>query len=115
MLDLEIRKKIADYAAGTIDAGELEAWLSGETWDVEDESPSTQRLAFEAMRLVSERSHGDWTDEQLREQLGALSRYYWFEAAPKTPKTAIPGSEAVLIRRGRWSAASDRSPAGASA
>lgn len=104
MLDLEIREQIGRYARGRIDGAELDAWLSAEAADAED--AATQQLAFDALRLLSEGANGDWEDEDLRDRLGALSRFYWFQQAPKN---VIPASGSIFIRRSRWSAGTDRS------
>lgn len=80
MTDLEIREQIARYTRGEIDASRLEDWLEDASWDVHEPAES---LAANALRLLAEHANGDWTDPELREQLGALSRTYWFERAPK--------------------------------
>jgi hypothetical protein len=105
MSDLEIRKQIACYLDGEINASELEAWVSEESWDLEDKPSATRKLANDVLRLTSEAANGDWTDEQLRERLGALSRTYWFESAPKTK---LSGSEGVFIRHGQPLAGTER-------
>lgn len=105
MLDLEIRQQIARYVAGDLDADRLEAWLSAETGDIDGESPETRQLAFDALRLLAEHGNGDWQDVELRERLGALSRTYWFEGAPKT---VLSGSESSIISRDPQSAGTDR-------
>lgn len=103
MVDLKIREQIARYARGRIGADELDAWLSAEATDAEGES--AQQLAFDALRLLSEGANGDWEDEELRERLGALSRLYWLEQAPKT---VILGSGSIFIRQSRWSVGTER-------
>jgi len=70
--DLQIREQISRYCAGQIDAAALETWLSAATWDIDDESPVTRQLAFDGLRLTSEAANGDWTEQELREHLGAL-------------------------------------------
>lgn len=71
--DLQIREQISRYCAGEIDAAELETWLAAKTWEIDQESPATRQLAFDSLRLTSEAANGDWTDEELRGQLKALS------------------------------------------
>ncbi len=71
--DLQIREQITRFCAGEIDAVDLEAWLSAATWEIDQESPATRQLAFDSLRLTSEAANGDWTDEELRDQLKALS------------------------------------------
>ena len=92
-MDLEIRERIASYVAGTIEAAALEDWLADVAWDLTEE-PSSTHVAT-AMRLLAERGNGDWTDEELRDHLGALNRSYWFDVAPKETWT---GSDAHVIQ-----------------
>jgi hypothetical protein len=106
MFDLKLREQIARLVTGEITPAELEAWVSAEAWDVDDEAPATRQLAFQVLGLTSEYANGDWDEAELRERLGALSRIYWFEQAPKN---VVGGAETTVIRRGRWSAGSDRS------
>jgi hypothetical protein len=40
-------------------------------------------VAAEALLLLAEHQNGDWTDGELRSGLGAISRTYWFDQAPK--------------------------------
>lgn len=103
MLDLEIREQIADFVRGDIDAAQLEDWLEDASWG-EDAEP-TRTLAATVLRLLAEHANGDWTDSEMREQLGALSRNYWFEQAPKT---ALAGSDTPIILQDQRSAAAGR-------
>ncbi len=105
MLDLQIRQQIADYVAGDIEASQLEEWLSVATGDLENESSGTRRLAFDVLRLAAERGNGDWEDAELRERLGALSRIYWLEQAPKT---VLSDSESLVISCDPQLAGTDR-------
>ena len=76
--DQEIRERIRACIEDEISAAELEDWLETESWDDAEMSVPTQHLANDALRLLAERGNGDWTEEELAEQLGALSRLYWF-------------------------------------
>jgi len=97
MLDIEIRKQISLYTREEITSSDLEGWLSEKTWDIDDEPVATRDLAYEALRLTSEAANGDWTDLELRERLGGLSRTYWFKQAPKT---AYANSDTRVTRSG---------------
>jgi hypothetical protein len=104
MLDLEIREQVARYVADELKASELEDWLESESWDLEAEPART--LAADLLRLLAEYANGDWTDSELRAQLGALSRTYWFDQAPKQSRS---GSVSGVIRQGaQQSATADR-------
>jgi len=104
MVDLEIREQLARYVAGKLDAAELEDWLENESWDVEFEP--TRALAADALRLLAEHANGDWTDLELRAQLGALSRTYWFDQAPK--QTRSGSASGVIRQEAPQSATADR-------
>jgi hypothetical protein len=103
MVDLDIRRAIADYLAGGISPGELEDRLHDFAWDV-DEEPA-RSVAADALLLLAEHQNGDWTDDELRACLGAISRTYWFDQAPKH---VTAGSSQVTRRiqlsagAGRW-------------
>jgi hypothetical protein len=104
MLDLEIREQVARYVEGTLEASELEDWLENESWDLEAEPART--LAADVLRLLAEYANEDWTDSELRAQLGALSRTYWFDHAPKQTRS---GSVSGVIRQeAQQSATADR-------
>ena len=92
MSDLEIREAIRRYITGDLDAPTLEDRLEAVAWDM----PAAQRLVADALRLLAEHANGDWTDSELRERLGVLTRTYWFEQAPKH---TMPGAESVVIRQ----------------
>lgn len=103
MIDLEIRQEIARYIAGQQDARELEDWLENVAWDLEDQPG--RALAATALRLLAEHSNGDWTDSELREKLGAVSRIYAFDQAPRA---AVSGSASSIIRQEQRPATADR-------
>ena len=98
MADLEIREQIHRYLNGEIDAPALEDWLENTSWDAVDAAGS---LGENVLRLLAEHANGDWTDGELREQLGSMSRTYWFGRAPKH---TYVGSAAQVIRQDQSSA-----------
>lgn len=73
-IDQEIREQISRYLDGRIDAADLEDWISVEAWDIDKESPSTRQLGYDTLRFIAEAQNGEWTDDELREHLGALIR-----------------------------------------
>ncbi len=109
MLDLEIRERIARYTRGDLGARELEDWLEGVVWGL-DTQPEKD-LAATALSLLVEHANGDWTDAELRGRLGALSRTYWFDHAPRT---VISGSIARVTRLNQSSGSAGIRPATAS-
>lgn len=96
--DLQIREQISRYCAGQIDAAALETWLSAATWDLDDESRATRQLAFDALRFTSEAAHGDWTDQELREHLGALCMVTDDAGSVLAGAPAVPAREQFLDR-----------------
>jgi hypothetical protein len=104
MLDLQIREKIRAYVDGKVEAGVLEDWVETSSWDLDHDAPA-HRLAADALRLLAEHSNGDWTDAELRGQLGALSRTYWFDQAPKKTRS---GSIGAVIRQDQQSGSAGR-------
>lgn len=110
MLDLEIRTRIAGVIEKEIEPEDLAGWLETEMWNADDERPPTQQLGHDALRLLAEHDHDDWTDSELREKLGVLSRTYWFwQAAEGAPVGSASGGvtrqSQPLPWVGRWHAA----------
>jgi hypothetical protein len=97
MSDFEIREQIAAYLARTVGAAELEDWLHDVAWDLEDDKP-TRSHVMAATRLLAEHARGDWTDDELRDRLGALNRSYWFELAPKQQSWGMSEAAVTEVR-----------------
>jgi hypothetical protein len=93
MSDLEVREAIRDYIAGNVDARVLEDRLEDVAWDTP--ADPARKLTDDALRLLAEQANGDWTESELREQLGVLTRTYWFEQAPKV----VTGTSSTVIRQ----------------
>jgi hypothetical protein len=83
-LDDQIRERISLYLNGRGEAADLESWLSEITWGIDEEPPATRHIAYAALRLLSEAANGDWSDDQLNDQLRALL------------KIPPPGGDSVL-------------------
>lgn len=76
-IELQIRRKLADYLARQLSLRSLESWLLGSTWDLEEtQEPVAARLAQAIDLRLIERSNGHWTEDELRSQLGALLDSY---------------------------------------
>jgi hypothetical protein len=106
--DQEIRARIRAYTNGSLSAAALEDWLENESWDDSTLSASVQQLANDTLRLLAEFGHGDWTEAELVEQLGLLSRVYWFVHAPKVVHS---DARASVIRHDRRLVGTGRSRA----
>lgn len=103
MVDLDIRHSIADYLNGDISPRDLEDRIQDLTWDL-DEEPA-RSLAANALLLLAEHQNGDWTDDELRTGLGAISRTYWFDQAPKNvivESSPITRQIQLSAEAGRW-------------
>ena len=74
-------RSIASYLDGALSSRELEDCLQDFAWDLDEEPART--VAADALLLLAEHQNGDWTDDELRAGLGAISRTYWFDQAPK--------------------------------
>jgi len=70
--NLQLGKHIADYLTGDIELTELESFLAGIAWELDDASPMVRRVAFDSLRVASEGANDDWTERQLHEQFSAL-------------------------------------------
>jgi hypothetical protein len=103
MLDLKIREQIVRFVEGGLEPTELEDWLEDESWDLE--GGPVRDLAADVLRLLAEYDNGDWTETDLRGQLGAMSRMYWFDQAPKQTRAE---SASGVIRQDQRSEAAGR-------
>lgn len=103
MSDLEIRKQLVRFTEGELDPRQLEDWLEDVAWDLDAEPART--LVATALRLLAEHANGDWPEQDLREQIGAIGRIYWFQQAPKT---TLSGSSSSVIRHAQPSEDADR-------
>jgi len=59
----EIATALARYFNGALRVADLAAILEAQTWD------ESSRVASQALRLIYEYDHGDWTEHELRDQL----------------------------------------------
>jgi hypothetical protein len=103
MVDLDIRRSIADYLNGDVSSSELEDRIQDLSWDL-DEEPA-RSVAANALLLLAEHQNGDWTDDELRARLGGIGRTYWFDKAPKrvTIESApITRQIQLSAEAGRW-------------
>jgi hypothetical protein len=65
---------IADYLGGLIQMNELESFLAGAAWELDDAPLQVRHVALDSLRLVSEAMNGDWTEEELRDHLRPFLR-----------------------------------------
>jgi hypothetical protein len=106
--DQQIRARIRAYTDGTLSAAALEDWLESESWDEGTLRAPERQLANDALRLLAEFGNGDWTEGELAEQLGSLSRLYWFVHAPRVVRS---DAMTTVIRHDRRLAGTGRSHA----
>src|SRR4051812_26047989 len=79
MDDLDVREQLAAYAGEAVDVDEFEMWITDAS--VEDLDDTTAELVFDSLRLVSEFRNGDWSESELRGEIGGLGRNYWLRRA----------------------------------
>lgn len=103
--DLLIRQQIARLVDGGQSAADFEDWLQEFAYELETEP--ARSLAHDALRVLTEHANGDWEDEEVLDQLGALSRTYWFVGALTMIQS---GAESGLVSHDRRLAATGRSP-----
>lgn len=95
-LDFQIRERISLYLNGQFDAAALESWLSEVTWEIDEEPPATRHIAYAALRLLSEAANGDWSDDQLNDQLRALLKIPSPTGDSALPSVAATDGEELL-------------------
>jgi hypothetical protein len=95
MIDVEIRELVAQHLDGDLSADALEDQLETEAWVLEDEPART--LAATVLRLLSEFTNGDWTDSELDERLGAITRSYRLEQASPRAFTGTATSTVTQV------------------
>jgi hypothetical protein len=101
-LSFEIRNKLYGYLAGDFPLSKFQDWFIPATWDVERSGdPDAVELAHEINLLLAELSHGDWTEEELRDRLSHMTVHH--TAGPEmristgTASTVTPSSEALSL------------------
>jgi anti-sigma factor RsiW len=105
MSDIEIRELVARYLeSNDIAPQELADRLENESWELTAEPVAT--LAATVLRLLAEHDNGDWTESELKERLGGVTRNYWLDHAPKTVLTGAASTVTLQDQRpaaaGRW-------------
>jgi|1186.fasta_scaffold174168_2 hypothetical protein len=99
MDDLDIRERLAGYAAEKVGVDAFEMWLT-EASAEDDLSQDAERLVFDALRLVSELRNGDWDESDVRGKIGGLNRNYWLQqavaGADSASVTLVKGSQLAV-------------------
>lgn len=94
-LELEVRSQLSDYLAGAISLEEFENWFTPWAWNIETSDPSVARLVHTIALRLAEFTSGDWTREELMEQLRPLVTGY--EVLPFETRT-MASTTATLTR-----------------
>ena len=69
-LILDIRKRVDSFLAGESSFVELQDWLVGRTWDIEERGdPKAVDLTYEIKLAFAEHSRGDISMNELRSRL----------------------------------------------
>jgi len=94
-----IEDRLQRYLAGEESLAEFEAWLVPETWDI---SPQSDRgahdLATAITLRIAEFTNGDWTEDQLRDELAAVTL-----PAPEITLSGMSKEQAVMGSLGQGS------------
>lgn len=68
-----IEARLQRYLADEDSLADFEAWLVPETWDISPQSDRTGHDLATAITLrIAEFTSGDWTEDQLRDELAAM-------------------------------------------
>ena len=67
-LESQLRKALLRYTSGTIELEELQEWLVGTLWTMEETSPA-RPLANEIQGILSESSTANWNEDDLKATL----------------------------------------------
>lgn len=69
-LEKLVRDKLASYVAGKSSLREFDNWLAPATWNIAQwASASLIDIVYGTELLLAEHDNGDWTEQQLKEQL----------------------------------------------
>lgn len=69
----ELRDQITRYVTGAVSIAAFQRWFDPQAWNVDKSSESqTADLVHSVELLLSEFSHGDWTEEELKLELASL-------------------------------------------
>ena len=104
-LDLELRERLAKYLGDEITLQELYDWLTPQAWDVASRAgPRIADLFHEIDLLLSEYSHGDWDEGELKAQLAPFATSYVVRqgAAPSWDSTSDVNQVRILIAEDRF-------------
>ncbi len=72
--DKELRAWLTRYVSGRVSLRDFQEWLAPRAWILDaDEAPEQARLADRIELLLAEWSNGHWTEDELKERLGAYA------------------------------------------
>jgi hypothetical protein len=81
--EFELRQELGRYLKGQCTLKEFEDWFVPRSWDFNQNSnPSLQKLVAQVELSLAEFSNGDWSEKELRQQLGILMTNYEIQCYP---------------------------------
>lgn len=93
-LDLEIRRRVADYLAGAETLEAFRQWFLPATWNIERYADAaTVTLVREIDLLLAEFEHGDWSTTELADKLRPLVTRYSFSIGSRVSTESTSTSQ----------------------
>jgi len=81
--ELEIREQLARYLKSELTLNEFQDWFVPRSWNFhENTNPSLQKLVASIELAIAEFVNGDWSWQELREQLSMLLTTYEIDYDP---------------------------------
>jgi hypothetical protein len=75
--EFELRQELTRYLKGQCKLKDFEDWFVPSSWDFNrNTNPSLQKLVSQIELSIAEFSNGDWSEIELRQQLGILMTNY---------------------------------------
>ena len=99
-----IQEQVLRYLRGDLALAEFEDWFSGVFGRLDEvEDPAAENLSYDIQQRLGERSHGGWSEDDLRRRFATGSLFFGitpsFTTSSMTGRTATPFSGRCGIRR----------------
>ena len=103
--EFELRQELARYLKGQCTLKDFEDWFVARSWNFSQNSnPSLRKLVSQIELSIAEFSNGDWTENELRQQLRILTTTYEIEYHPFSGEMPV---ETVSTHTGTGSSAQE--------
>ena len=107
-LDLEILEQLARYIAGDISLGAFREWFSPLAWNIDRRADAhTVRIVHDIDLALAEFDHGDWTEDEIKQQFSPLVKEnisICFDETPwvQTSTSSVLGSQPAGSTKYFW-------------